>query len=82
MHLNNLNAPVLNVLKRFRYSLLVGDVTIHGLLYANGVAEGSLTRNGLQKGIEQRTKLCKNGILKCSNPEKTNVMVFNKSRGF
>jgi len=70
------------MLKRSRYVPLVGDVTMQGVLYGNGVAEGSFARNGLQKGIEQRAKFCKNVTLKCINLEKTNVMVFDKSRGF
>ena len=70
------------VLKRSRYSPLVGDVTIQGLLYANGLEEGSFTRNSLQKGVKQSAKLCKNETQKCSNLEKTNVMVYNKRRGF
>jgi len=70
------------ILNRSRYSPLVGDVTMQGLLYGNGVAEGSFIRNDLQKGIEQRAKVCKNVTLKCSNIEKTNVMVFSEIRVF
>jgi hypothetical protein len=61
------------ILKRSRYSLLVGDLTIQGLLYANGVAEVSFTRNSFKNGVKQSAKFCKNGTHKCSIPEKTNV---------
>jgi hypothetical protein len=44
----------------------VGNMSIAGLLFADDLAIGSFTVNGLQKGINKLTKFCNDWSIKCN----------------
>jgi hypothetical protein len=62
---NNTNAPA------------AGKMSIPGLLFADGLAIGSVTVTGLQKGIDKLTKYWKDWSLKCIL-NKTKILVCKK----
>jgi hypothetical protein len=51
-----------------------GKMSIPGLLFADDLAIGSFTVNGLQKGIDQIVKYCSDWKLKC-HLKKTKILV-------
>jgi hypothetical protein len=53
----------------------VSDVTIPGLLYADDLAIGAFTVNGMQKAIDQIVNYCEDWGVKC-NLNKTKIIVF------
>jgi hypothetical protein len=55
----------------------VGKMSIPGLLLADDLAIGSVTVTGLQMGIDNLTKYCKDWSLKC-NLKKTKILVCKK----
>jgi hypothetical protein len=59
------------------YAPIIGQMSIPGLLFADDLAIGSLTVNGLQKGIDQVVKYCTDWNLKC-NLKNTNILVLRK----
>jgi hypothetical protein len=52
-------------------------MSIPGLLFADDLATGSFTVNGLQKGTDKLTKYCKDWSLKC-NLKKAKIPVCKK----
>jgi hypothetical protein len=58
---------------------VIGKMSIPGLLFADDLATGSFTVNGLQRGIDQIVKYCSDWSLKC-NLKKTKILVFKKRR--
>jgi hypothetical protein len=52
-------------------------MSISGLLFADSLAIGSFTVNGLQRGIDQIVKYCSDWNLKC-NLKKTRILVLRK----
>jgi hypothetical protein len=66
-----------NVSKANPHAPTVGDVTIPGLLYADDLAIGAFTVNGLQKAIDQIVKYYEAWGVKC-NLNKTKIIVLKK----
>jgi hypothetical protein len=56
---------------------VIGNISIPGLMFADNVATGSFTVNGLQRGIDQIVKYCGDWNLKC-NLKTTKILVFKK----
>jgi hypothetical protein len=56
---------------------VIGRMSIPGLMFADDVAIGFFTVNGLQKGSDQMVKYCGDWNLKC-NLKKTKILVFKK----
>jgi hypothetical protein len=54
---------------------VIGKMSIPGLMFADDLAIGSFTVNGLQRGIDQMVKYCGDWNLKC-NLKKTKILVF------
>jgi hypothetical protein len=54
-----------------------GTMSIAGLLFADDLAIGSFTVNGLQKGINKLTKFCNDWSIKC-NLKKIGILVCKK----
>jgi hypothetical protein len=65
------------VSKANKHAPTVGDVTIPGLLYADDLAIGAFTVNGMQKAIDQIVKYYKDWSVKC-NLNKTKIIAFKK----
>jgi hypothetical protein len=59
------------------HASVIEKMTIPGLLFADCLAIGSFTVNGLQRGIDQIVKYCSDWNLKC-NLKKTKILVFKK----
>jgi hypothetical protein len=56
---------------------VIGKMSIPGLMFADDLAIGSFTVNGLQRGIDQIVKYYNDWNLKC-NLKKTKILVFKK----
>jgi hypothetical protein len=56
---------------------VIGKTSIPGLTFADNLAIGSFTVNGLQRGIDQIIKYCSDWNLIC-NLKKTKILVFKK----
>jgi hypothetical protein len=56
---------------------VIGKMSIPGWMFADDLAIGSFTVNGLQRGIDQIIKYCSDWNLKC-NLKKTKILVFKK----
>jgi hypothetical protein len=59
------------------HAIVIGKISITGLLYADNLSIGSFTVNGLQRGIAQIVKYCSDWNLKC-NLKNTKILVFKK----
>jgi hypothetical protein len=55
-----------NVSEGNTHAPAVGKMSIPGLLYADELAIGSVTVTGLQNGVDNLTKYCKEWSLKCN----------------
>jgi hypothetical protein len=58
---------------------VIGKVSIPGLMFADDLAIGSFTVNGLQRGIDRIVKYCSDWNLNCIL-KKTKILVFKKGR--
>jgi hypothetical protein len=59
------------------HALVIGNMPIPGLLFADDLAIGSFTVNGLQRRIDQIVKYCSDWNLRY-NLKKTKILVFRK----
>jgi hypothetical protein len=68
-----------NISKDNVHAQVIGKMSIPVLIFADDLAIGSFTENGLQRGIDQIVKYCGDWNLKC-NLKKTKILVFKEGK--